>query len=524
MIQKCPKCGTWCTARERSITNRALEGYAKVIETCAETGKKTSGVTGKILSGIFDVSRASIKAGTDILLGDTYKFVCSKCQHEWSTDNFLSDEEEVLKNEVSNLLEEVWKHGNSTQEEKNDYIQSLKSELCKVPSTVDMRINAHLNAGLAFSYFFLFEDLSKSKYYMDEALKLTPDDHSLIALKGFISREETASDCYEKLQQLIHYKKDEDSCLILTKDKYQNKIEEVLEKYSAKFLELPLMQRRFLVIDSKLNYLPDSFKVIPSYYVPKNMVFPSGHPCERTLYICHPFRHDYYLPFEEFQLALFNDEINEYIEFLQALGAASIEIEETRNSEKSDADKNKFEASVGGKYEVEGGKVEGAFSSEREHFEELKRKYRHIEKSTIVSYPYVPDGLLWYKYRPEWQRLERKRMNGTEEFEEVLSTKEYTACIQNNMQQISLDFNTLIAAANVNGKHEEEKNFSLNENYELKIKVKFHPLSSYQYAAKVNVPKLKKKRDKKKPLFLMWLTVGIIAVITIMTIIFTLIV
>lgn len=115
-------------------------------------------------------------------------------------------------------------------------------------------------------------------------------------------------------------------------------------------------------------------------------------------------------------------------------------------------------------------------------------------------------------------------MNGTEEFEEVLSTKEYTACIQNNMQQISLDFNTLIAAANVNGKHEEEKNFSLNENYELKIKVKFHPLSSYQYAAKVNVPKLKKKRDKKKPLFLMWLTVGIIAVITIMTIIFTLIV
>lgn len=255
------------------------------------------------------------------------------------------------------------------------------------------------------------------------------------------------------------------------------------------------------------------------------MEFPAGHPNEQTLYICHPFRTNYYLPFDEFQIELFKDEINEFIEFVQALGANIIEVEEVRNSEKSDASKDSVEASIGGKYKkVAEGNIEGAYSYERAQFEDIKRKYKHVEKSRLVSPPYVPTGLVWYSHRPEWQRLERKRMNGTEEYEEIISTKQYTSGIQNNMQQLSVDFKTLVASGNIKGKHEGEKEFSLGEEYELKIKVKFHPLSSYQNVNNVNVPKLKKSEDKKKTSSLKWIIGVIIALVAILGIVILLII
>lgn len=278
-----------------------------------------------------------------------------------------------------------------------------------------------------------------------------------------------------------------------------------------------------MVIDSKFDYLPDSFKVLPFNYLPTNIEFPAGHPNEQTLYICHPFRTNYYLPFDEFQIELFKDEINEFIEFVQALGANIIEVEEVRSSEKNDASKDSVGASIGGKYKkVAEGNIEGAYSNERAQFEDIKRKYKHIEKSSPVSIPCVPSGLVWYNHRPEWQRLERKRMNGTEEYEEIISTKQYTSGIQSNMQQLSVDFKALVASGNVKGKHEGEKEFSLGEEYELKIKVKFYPLSSYQNINKVNVPKLKKEEERKSLSRSPWIIGGIIALFVIIGIVLVL--
>lgn len=523
MIQKCPKCGTWCAAFETDVTYRAAEGFVKSFESCSEAGEKILGKPGKFLGQVFGSYGGVLKAGYDALLGNSYKFVCPNCEYEWSTDDISTDAGDKLIAEVANLVNEVWKYDDLTQSEQDDYINSLKSELNRLSSSIDKRIVVDLYAGLAFSYFFLLGDSSKAKSYMDQALEIIPDSHALIALRGFISGEpRTASDYYKKLQQLIHYKKS-DNLYFLTKEAYQNYTEEIIAGYSEHFLEIPYILRRFLVIDSKFDYLPDSFKVLPFNYVPTNMEFPTGHPNEQTLYICHPFRPNYYLPFEEFQLSLFNDEISEFIEFLQALGAKSIDVEEVRHSEKSDASKDNIEASIGAKYKkVAEGKIDGVLTKERERFEALKRKYKHTESSSIVSTPYVPSGLIWYSHRPEWQRLERKRMNGTEEYEEIISTKQYASGLQNSMQQLSVDFKTLVASGNVKGKHEGEKEFCLGEEYELKIKVQFHPLSSYQNINKMNVPKLKKGKEERTLSLSTWIIGGIIVLIVIIGIVFIL--
>lgn len=525
MIQKCPKCGMWCAAFETDAAYRALDSAGKTVETFSKTGEKILGKPGKVLGQAFGFYSSLIGAGYGALLGDSYKFICPNCEYEWGTDDISTDAGNKLIAEVGDLASEVWKYKDSTQIEKENYINSLRLELNRISASIDERIFTYLYASLAFSYAFLLDDFSKAKSYIDQGLEIAPNNYSLMALKGVVFGEvRTASDYYKKLQQLIYYKKeDSDGLYFLTKELYQSHTEETITQYSEHFLEIPYIQRRFLVIDSKFDYLPDSFKVLPFNYLPTNIEFPAGHPNEQTLYICHPFRTNYYLPFDEFQIELFKDEINEFIEFVQALGANIIEVEEVRSSEKNDASKDSVGASIGGKYKkVAEGNIEGAYSNERAQFEDIKRKYKHIEKSSPVSIPCVPSGLVWYNHRPEWQRLERKRMNGTEEYEEIISTKQYTSGIQSNMQQLSVDFKALVASGNVKGKHEGEKEFSLGEEYELKIKVKFYPLSSYQNINKVNVPKLKKEEERKSLSRSPWIIGGIIALFVIIGIVLVL--
>lgn len=518
MIQKCPKCGMWCKAFEMNASDRYTNSCLESAGKGMEIGKKVLGESGETLGGLLGMLVGQMKGIPDAFLGDKYMFVCSNCKHEWWTDYEFDDETENLKTEILDLITDVHKYKNSSQDEKENYISSLDVKMKKLDKRIDKKFNSYIYAGLAYSYFYLLSDAAKAKYNVEQALELYPNNHSIIALKGIVSIEErTALDRYKKLQLLIHYKKEEKKdCLILTKEGFQNYTEDLIVRYCEHFLEIPYMQRRFLVIDSRFDYLPDSFKVLPFNYLPTNIEFPAGHPNEQTLYICHPFRPNYYLPFEEFQIELFKDEINEFIEFVQALGAHIIEVEEVRNSEKNDASKDSVEASIGGKYKkIAEGNIEGAYSNERAQFEDIKRKYKHVEKSRLVSLPCVPSGLVWYNHRPEWQRLERKRMNGTEEYEEIISTKQYTSGIQNNMQQLSVDFKTLVASGNVKGKHEEEKEFTLGEEYELKIKVKFHSLSSYKKIDKTDIPKLKKE-ELSKHSFMPWMIViGIVVLIII---------
>ena len=168
-------------------------------------------------------------------------------------------------------------------------ISSLNAEQNKLDKRIDKKFNAYIYAGLAYSYFYLANDTAKAKYNIDQALELLPNNESMIALKGIVSIEErTALDRYKKLQLLIHYKKEEKKdCLILTKEEFQNYAESTIVNYCEHFLEIPYIQRRFLVIDSKFDYLPDSFKVLPFNYLPTNMEFPTGLPkTEHT----HPLR------------------------------------------------------------------------------------------------------------------------------------------------------------------------------------------------------------------------------------------
>ena len=268
MIQKCPKCGMWCAAFETDAAYRALDSAGKTVETFSKTGEKILGKPGKVLGQAFGFYSSLIGAGYGALLGDSYKFICPNCEYEWSTDDISTDAGNKLIAEVGDLASEVWKYKDSTQIEKENYINSLRLELNRISASIDERIFTYLYASLAFSYAFLLDDFSKAKSYIDQGLEIAPNNYSLMALKGVVFGEvRTASDYYKKLQQLIYYKKeDSDGLYFLTKELYQSHTEETITQYSEHFLEIPYIQRRFLVIDSKFDYLPDSFKVLPFNY------------------------------------------------------------------------------------------------------------------------------------------------------------------------------------------------------------------------------------------------------------------
>ena len=100
-----------------------------------------------------------------------------------------------------------------------------------------------------------------------------------------------------------------------------------------------------IVRELNRNCFLGSFNVMPYESVPSGIIFPAGHYVDNVLYICHPYRQNHYLPFEDYQATLFEDELDEYKKLLQGLGAKTIEIEEVRKTMPIKVSKKSYTAS-----------------------------------------------------------------------------------------------------------------------------------------------------------------------------------
>ena len=293
----------------------------------------------------------------------------------------------------------------------------------------------------------------------------------------------TPNDKYKTLQELIYCKESEKGePFFFTQQEYLMKLEEQNLHYAEHFLEIPQNQRRFLVIDNELHYLPDSFKVLTINSIPTELQFPVGHPIDKQMYICHPLKPKMYLPIEDYQLELFRDEVKELCVLLQALGAKKLSITDNRSNEKSLDQKRKLDIEAGGGIKTTEGNVKGAMSSESEEYLRIKNEFvrnQEFERSSIL--PCVPEGLVWYGHRADWQQMALQRNQGTLiHHHDYLSIQKNTLVNENEKKQLEADFKTLMAKGNGKVDMEKGRLFKENSDYIFELNVDFYPLSAYK--------------------------------------------
>ena len=103
-------------------------------------------------------------------------------------------------------------------------------------------------------------------------------------------------------------------------------------------------------------------------------------------------------------------------------------------------------------------------SSESEEYLRIKNEFvrnQEFERSSIL--PCVPEGLVWYGHRADWQQMALQRNQGTLiHHHDYLSIQKNTLVNENEKKQLEADFKTLMAKGN--GKVDMEKGRLFKEN------------------------------------------------------------
>jgi hypothetical protein len=227
-------------------------------------------------------------------------------------------------------------------------------------------------------------------------------------------------------------------------------IQSSYNNYKNSFISQEFKNRNIILVDNAFLPIPsNSFSVLLKTQMPE-LLFPIGHPVEKNMYVCHPYKNTFYLPINSYEAILFRDRVDEFCYVLSCLGATKIEIEfkqgkniETLTSETKDIDRG---------MEVKGLGV--GLSNQNVNDSESKEQTRTSTKIVKTfpepsENPYLPENLVWYPYELSWQSLYNERTKrGLLEHKETISSKEIKEIYQSKLQQLSGELQSLVTNAN----------------------------------------------------------------------------
>jgi hypothetical protein len=496
MIQRCPECGQWCEVEKEDFLDRASRGFNSAAEGARSVGASIGSLFGKkgekvgaILGG--DAAGRSglriLNATAESLFGDAFHFICPECGHEWSTDDPEDDQTEEynawlakqkrkeyvieLRNKYPSLI-------NASQQEKQEYVKELQHELADESNTDDQTATLYGTIAAAYQ---LIGDRNSALKAVNASLALSEDDNTRV-LKGIIMGQgRNAQDTYSAMQEVIHYKSPGAKSPFLSTPQIEEEFSMLQNTFSQNFLSLKLQQRKHLVICDELTYLPQSFRVLPIAEIPTDVKFPAGHPVINTLYVCHPYRDDYYIPYESYEVEILRDEIDEFRTIMDHLGAKHIDYSDIfENGEDCSAQK-KRDIHGGGDY---AGQYSAHGTYESEDGSDITKKLRNAiegsEDFLLAGKPALPPDLVWYSHRLEWQRKCESRLAGRLVHSEfTISTSSSEMTTESERKKIEADLKILLAS--VEGGTEGSKSNMLKKEKERtwKVNVEFYPLSDY---------------------------------------------
>ena len=536
MIQRCPECGRWCEAGKEGFLDRGsrglVNGFVRTIDAgekiggvVGKTGKKMGGYIASLGAGAIGIANAALES----LSGDDFYFICPECGHEWSTDNPEDDQteeynawlaEQERNSLVAELRDEYPSLIHATRQEKQDYVKRLQHELGGESNTDAQKATIY---GTIAAVYQLLGERNSALQAVNASLALFEDDNTRV-LKGIIMGQgRNAQDTYAAMQEVIHYKSQERAeSPFLSTPQIEEEFSMLQSSFSQNFLSLPLQQRKHLVICDELIYLPQSFRVLPIAEIPTDVKFPAGHPVSNTLYVCHPYRTDYYIPYESYEIEILRDEIEEFRRIMDHLGAKHIDY--------SDIFENGGQSSAQQKRHIHGGgnfagqySVHGSYESEGSS--EKTRKLRNVlegsEDFLLAGKPTLPPDTVWYSHRKEWQNKCESRLAGRLVHSEfTISTSSSEMTTESERKKIEADLKILLAS--VEGGTEGSKSYMLKKEKERtwKVNVEFYPLSDYDKNKEVaiaplidNVLPTSEITPPSKKINVVWIMAAIIAIL-----------
>ena len=507
MKQRCKNCGKWVEATEKGILDRVVTPVDDAIKTkdgIFETAGDFIGLgkVGRLLDKVVETPIGIVKGIGEAAFGSRYKFVCLNCFTVWEVDDDDMDETYIYQQEqkeiklVENFIAKERSMYQKSEDEKRRFVNEISNSFLSVGNS---ETRARLYNVLAFSQFELLGDVNKAMDALAESLKLM-DDPNTHALKGVVmGKGRTSIDKYKVLQELIRYDEKVTSDFF-TPSEIRQHIELQEQEYVENFMSIPYNQRKFLVFDSELSVLPNSFKVLSINNCPTDLQFTEGHPVEKQIYICHPHNSKCYLPIDDYQIQLFYDEIKELCVLLQGLGARRIKIKDSRESEEQSQQKRSLETKAGGEYKGYAANIGGSLGYENEEYLKVRKELCRIQEFSLgTTMPCVPEGLIWYSYRADWQRIANQRLNGANYHHDYLSLSKSSMVTDMEKKTLEADFNMLVAKGNASADIQKDKLFKENINATWELDVEFYPLEAYKQKQeeKRKLQLLKEEEDNK---------------------------
>lgn len=489
MWVRCPKCGYWCYAEKKNFFGRIVRSWSKGDKEQSDAFGKLGDMVG--MKGLGKTAGRALNAiniskhGGEMLGGDNYRFDCKYCGNEFGTDDENDDmsAEHALWDRAIELSDHFISVKKLPEQEKRNFIKETLETLAMVENAYGIdEAKAILHDVLGCCYYFFCNDSSKALLEIDKSLDLFDDEKSHV-LKGlFMGKVVSPEANYTKLNELIKINECESDIKYVDRATILTEIELAERNYGGNFISIPEHQRKFLVVTSDYTYLPNSFKVL-KYNDTRlsGVVFENGFPNNNAIYICHPYKPTVYFPSESYQTDLFKNQLNEFRELLQCLGAKSIVTENSLSSERRSDTAGIIGGKAGGEYKCVGVNTSGNQNCSNSVMESIVQKMLIDDEFSFNPnmHPFIPDGLVWYEHMEEWQRLSRMRLRGQTKYSISISSESTHIVNENEANQVNADFKALVAKGNLEITQSTEVKASENNSHVWKLVVEFYPLSEY---------------------------------------------
>lgn len=240
-------------------------------------------------------------------------------------------------------------------------------------------------------------------------------------------------------------------------------------------------RKALMVVDEYTELGQKQVQVLSQEVAAKYLKFPMGHPHSNQLYIAHPLINNYYVPFEDYQLVFIEDQVREYCELAQALGATEITIECL--NEKQEDGQNADNKHINANADRKAVSINADYQKNSSHhlIDSIRHSLEMHQTYQPVEAPYIPENLVWYQQMPSWQHLAKQRLNGRlNSHEEKMQTQKSQVVDGNELMQIKGEVKTLLSNAGVDFSKEESNKYQLQENAVLSIKITFAPIDQLQ--------------------------------------------
>lgn len=414
--------------------------------------------------------------------------------------NSFEKEHDLKSLNVENRLQDLITNSYYTEilkfvDDNSKYIESSKYDFCKTFAYVGLNELQNANSS--------FEILRQKKENLKEGDEQFQDvETNYLMSRATINqiKEKNYDSAFDFYSAKVNENKKVEKDINLIKF-LNSKINVNYSQYVKRFLNYRYNDRRVITVSETDKLYRGELTSLLNIDMLPSIEFPIGHPKSDDTYVCHPAKMNFYIPIENYESQLLDDRINEYCYLLQCLGATSIFIENTKEEillkEKNDNSVQFFDLQVdnavlGGLGKLKslitkdgkkssGITIDTSQDSIGEDKSNTNSKFQKEQFLNPSKKPYIPEGLVWLKQEPSWQRIAQQRLSGNLlQHNEFVSSSQNRVLNQTEINKLKSELNVVFVEVNGHKNNIQKINtFSQNDD-EWVIKVAFKPLEEFE--------------------------------------------